>query len=129
MYWNYDENGDLLKTEIRYPNGLKVTNTDEGDIQELGKTEAISFPGAGYLIKTVSVNKGLPNQTNFEISYNEDFEAVDIKLNSDTLIGIDDKNKKVLLDLINSRDEKLFGKDYDIQVDGYSIVVSELKNE
>ena len=63
----YDENGDFLKSEIRYPNGLKETVNAKNEITvELGKTEGKYYPVVPML-KNVSVNKGLPNQTDFEI--------------------------------------------------------------
>lgn len=123
----YNENGDYIKTEIFYPNGLKETNTADNEvIAEFGKTEGKYFPVVPML-KNVSVNKGLPNQTDFEILYNDDGEAIDIKLDSDTCIKIDNVNKNLLLNMINNEEE--FGRGYDIQVDGYSIIVSELEKQ
>lgn len=59
--------------------------------------------------------------------YNDDGEATDIKLNSDTLIKFDDNNKNLLLDMINNQKE--FGLNYNIQVNGYSITVLKLENQ
>jgi hypothetical protein len=124
----FDEKGDLTKTEIHHKNGLTETITsDDKAFAEFGRTKVNYLSMDHPLITNGVVNNGLPNETNFEIVYNDDGEAIDVKVTSDTLIKIDDNNKNLLLESINN--EEYLGLEYDIQVDGYSIIVSKLENQ
>ena len=120
----YDLDGNFLKQEILEPNGVKEVRTSQEEcFIEYGKTLCEIYPDS-TMLKNVTINNGLPNQASFEILYNEDYEAINIKISNDNIFKIDNKNKELLLELINSDVDKCFGYDYDIQVNGNSIVVS-----
>jgi len=129
----FSDDGQEIGAQYKYGNGV----TDYIDYQNnttrrrMGKTTAL-YTGENNRLDSLSVNKGLMNETKLECSYDKDGNITDIKMTQkalaplknsdglalevDTPIKMSDEEKNNLKNLINGGAK--FGEDFSLELDG-----------
>lgn len=110
----YDENEEFSSSLKSYENGATFStyfNPEENIIEheyKFGKNKVDDYG--------ITVNTGLPNETNFEFVKDEDGIIVDIKTSPNSYYKLSDNTKSNLIRLLEN--ESKLGLDFDLVLDG-----------
>ena len=123
----FDKNGDSKEWTEKYKEGYTYTHipADDKGVLIYGKTQV------SYLHmdpRKITINTGLPNETTFAVSTDDQGNITDISnADNNQILKMSDKTKKLLITLLNK--EAVLGRDFDLNVNCNEVSVEIIKDE
>ena len=128
---NYNEDGTILnQIEYNTSGGIANIRHQEDSIEEYiyGRNSIITTQNNTGLYGVIHTNKGLPNQTDFEILYDENKNVIDIvKKENECIINMPDNVKQNLITWLNKG--LILGEDFEIETNCNQIAIRLLKDK
>ena len=122
----YDEEGNCIENTEKYKGGYTCTcnRTNKFRFLKYGKNQLSYMP---HLTK-ITVNTGLPNETTFAVSMDNEGHITDISdAESNQILKMSDKTKSQLITLLNN--SAILGLTFDLNVSCNEVFVEIIKDE
>ncbi len=121
----FDDKGNYKASVEKYEGGYTCTyDENRNGFLQYGKNEFAYTPN----LKQITVNKGLPNETSFNVTMDEKGIITDISLdNNNQVIKMSDKTKNLLIKLLNNN--AVLGLNFDLNVNCNEVFVEIIKDD
>ncbi len=119
----FDDTGDFKTCIEKYEGGYTWTyDKNYNGFLQYGKNQFAYLPN----LEQITVNKGLPNETSFSVTKDDEGNITDI-LHNNQVLKISDRTKNLLIKLLNNN--AVLGLNFDLNVNCNEVLLEIIKDE